>query len=230
MKKKPNSVTIFQHDLPRSISQGLKSEDYLFGDTETDGLLVRRDKLRLVQLMDNENNIFLIRNPNWNSINLKNVFDSTSVVFHHSLFDTTFLAYWMDTYSMADCTKILSKITSPNESSSLAKVLKRELGVTLNNKGKEITTSNWNAPELSTDQIEYACEDVLYLPELKEKLLSKLTMQQHLIYASATSTIRQKIQLEIKGYTDLLQYESDQNTSTYREQWLKHKAEMEKQC
>lgn len=227
-KKTPKSITIYTHDLPKALAHGLGNEKVLWVDTETDGLVVRRDKLRLVQVMDSDDNIYLIRNPDWKSKNLKRGLTNPRTVFHYSLFDLTFLSYWMNIIpSWSGCTKILSKIASPNQPSSLSKALQRELDITIG-KNKQITTSNWNVPELSDDQIEYACEDILYLPELEASLFSKLNDELRAVYRAACNAVYNKVELEVQGYTDLTQYESDPNTIALRNQWLAHKAEMEK--
>ncbi len=228
MKKTAKSINIYTHDIPKALAVGLRTEHNLWGDTETDGLVVRRDRLRLVQLADKDSNIYMIRNPDWKSQNLKDLFNTVRVTFHHAAFDSLFTDYWMDSRPLVGCTKILSKIMYPNQSTSLEKVVLRETGVAMD-KNKDTTKSNWNLPELTAEQIRYACEDVLYLKDTEDSLMKKVEESgQMRYYNNAIDALGGKLYLEARGYTDLLQYEPDSNTVSLRNQWLAHKAEMEK--
>lgn len=68
-------------------------------------------------------------------------------------------------------TQLANAFLSPDFSLSYTNLVDRHLGVTL---GKPQTRSNWLRRPLTEEQIRYACEDVLYLGELKSRLISQL--------------------------------------------------------
>lgn len=228
---KLESVRVFDHDIPDELVDGLLYEQFSV-DTETDGLLYRRDQLRLVQLCyrdyQDKKHAILVRNPNHKSNNLCTVLSMAEVlIFHHAYFDLGFLAFRANIFFSPGlapriyCTKILSKIATPNESSSLDKVLAREFKLELPGKNKEICKSNWNAPQLSQEQIDYACIDIIYLDDLVDHFSGKMTPHQRHVHREAVDAVNHKVNLEVEGFTDLLQYESDPNTSTFRQEWQK---------
>ena len=195
-----------------------------YADTETDGLEARRDKLRLVTLCDADYNVYLIHNPDYLSQNLIRSIDYYNIVFHHAAFDVRHLLWWMgiqfDPYSV-DCTKVMAKATGKYEHSGLNYLVKEILGVDLA-KSKEITLSNWNAKQLSAEQIEYACSDVLYLPELYASLAKTLDKQKRIgANSDAMAMAVGTAYLEIKGFSDTLSYDGVPNEKL-RKLWEKH--------
>jgi ribonuclease D len=221
MKKiEPNSITIFDQDIPtiKIFNKRLSI------DTETDGLEYRRDKLRLVQLCTSNKDIFLIRNPTFQSKNLLKLLQGNFLIFHHAAFDMGFL-YWHLGFtflqSTVECTKTLSKIIRPKSKSGLGSCLKSILNINIP-KDRKITTSNWNNIELTPQQIQYAINDVLYLENLYETMMHYTTNDQYVVYSNSISLITQKTYLEVQGYEDVLEY-SKQPNDKLRKLWLKQK-------
>lgn len=68
-------------------------------------------------------------------------------------------------------TQLANAFVSGDFSLSYTNLVERHLGVTL---GKPQTRSNWLRRPLSDAQIHYACEDVLYLGQLHERLQARL--------------------------------------------------------
>jgi DNA polymerase I-like protein with 3'-5' exonuclease and polymerase domains len=72
------------------------------------------------------------------------------------------------------CTEIASRIVSAGEIShkhSLAAVTQRYLGI---ERDKTLQTSDWSAPELSDEQIQYAVDDVYDLLQLRRLLVNEI--------------------------------------------------------
>lgn len=227
----PKTLRVFDHDIPREVMQEFEWHS-LAVDTETDGLLYRRDALRLLQFSDIDRNVVFVRNPRHTSKNLIHLLQNTdTLIFHHALFDIGFIYWWMGVKFDADdicCTKIASKILNPTESSSLGPVIERNLDRKLEAKNKEVTRSNWNVPELTKDQIDYAYGDVLDLHDLYFKLYELLNGDEYSAYTRGMKALRNKVYNEVEGYTDLLQYEHDKATVALREEWQKRLKEMSK--
>jgi ribonuclease D len=226
--RSPKTLKIFNHDIgEKDVEHILGSTLYINVDTETDGLLYRRDRLRLVQVCTPDGEVYFIRNPTWASKNLRALLEDSGVkiVFHHAYFDLGFLKYWMGVEINPEnvyCTKVMSKILEPTLSSSLGPVRERHLGIRLESKDKSVTKSDWNAPELSKQQVEYAYGDVLNLDTLSHVLWGKLKPHQKLKFSRAMYVVTYKAYNEAEGYTDLDRYEHDENSVIYRDQWDNH--------
>lgn len=96
--------------------------------------------------------------------------------FHHALFDLRFLhaGYGMHASTVV-CTKVLEKILRPGSKEkgfySLAALAKRYLNIDM---PKGYALSDWEAPELTPEQIGYAAEDVKHLDAIFAKQYSTL--------------------------------------------------------
>jgi len=122
------------------------------------------------------------------------------------MFDIKFLYGHLGIRAYPECTKILMKILHPELPSGLGSALRDILGVTID-KG---ITHDWGVPELSDEQIKYACQDVLYLHRLYKKLRETLGVNpKRANYYEAMSTAQGIAELEVEGYTDLFKYEQD---------------------
>ena len=170
MKSKAKSIEIHQGDLPENISFGSS----VAVDTETLGLKPNRDRLCLIQLSAGDGTCHLVQFPNADdekANNLKNLITDTKVtkIFHFARFDVAIIKKNLGIVcAPVYCTKIASRLVRTYTGSHGLKDITRELvGIDLN---KEQQSSDWAVESLSTEQIEYAAADVLYLHEIKKKL------------------------------------------------------------
>ena len=147
-------------------------------DTEAMGLIHGRDRLCLVQICDQDDNVVCIRiGIEQNSApRLKELMENHSVekVFHFARFDVAALAHGLGIkVSPIFCTKIASKIGrtySPRH--GLKEVISELVGVDLD---KHSQSSDWGrVDELTTKQLAYAANDVRYLLNAKQKLKNML--------------------------------------------------------
>lgn len=168
--------TLYKYDIPESF----KAKEISI-DTETTGLNLNRDRLCLIQIMNEEGEVVLVQFPNplyKDSKNLKNLLSSNiKKYFHFARFD---MAMIYKTFNImvknAICTKILSRIVRTyTDKHSLKELCKELIGVSLD---KSEGCSYWAKEELTNSQIEYATLDVLYLPSLYNQLL-KLADQEN---------------------------------------------------
>lgn len=145
--------------------------------------------------------------------NLAKLIEKPDVVkiFHHALFDLKFLYvdYAIRSYSTV-CTKVAEKILHPSMEEkgfySLVGLTKRYLGIDM---AKGYALSDWEAPELSSEQIRYAAEDVEHLDTIfaaQAKLLGRYPELNDAAYR-AFSFLGARVSLEMGyGITDVFGY------------------------
>ncbi len=142
-------------------------------DTETMGLMTKRDRLCVVQLSSGDGNCDVVQIPlgHTDSPNLKKLLADEKVtkLFHFARFDMAALQnHFGVKVGPVYCTKIASKIARTYTDRHGLKDLCRELlGVEIS---KQQQSSDWGTDELSKAQTEYAASDVLHLHDLKRHL------------------------------------------------------------
>lgn len=163
------AVKLYKGDLP----SGLELGSSVAVDTETLGLVPRRDKLCLVQLSSGDGNAHLVQldRTSYDAPNLKALFADPAVtkIFHYARFDVAVIKHYLgvDTAPLY-CTKIASKLTRTyTDRHGLKDLIRELLGIEIN---KQQQSSDWGAHMLSDAQKQYAAQDVIYLHELKARL------------------------------------------------------------
>jgi len=160
---------ILHHDdLPKEVYIGSS----IAIDTETTGLNLVRDRLCLIQICTEHNEIHLIKiNKNSNSPVIFNILcnDKILKIFHFARFDLAVLIKQFNcNISNVYCTKVASKLArTSTDSHSLKTLVFNYLSIDM---PKFEQTSDWGSHELSNAQLEYAATDVLYLHKLKNIL------------------------------------------------------------
>ena len=146
-------------------------------DTETLGLVPRRDRLCVVQLSpgDGSADVIQIAAGQADAPNLVALLKDRKKrkLFHYGRFDIAVLynAFGV-TSTPVFCTKIASRLTRTyTDRHGLKDVTRELLGVELS---KQQQSSDWAAETLSPAQLEYAASDVLHLHALTEKLTDRL--------------------------------------------------------
>ena len=171
---KPKSFKVFEEDLDESTFNFLSNTTALAIDTEAMGLIHGRDRLCLVQICDEENNIACIKINQSQKISprLQTLLENPLIekVFHFARFDVAALASNLNIQvNPIFCTKIASKIGrtySPRH--GLKEVVLELVGIELD---KQAQSSDWGrVDELSEKQLEYAANDVLYLLPARNRL------------------------------------------------------------
>lgn len=168
------NVQMCNEDLDASTLARYLASDAIAIDTETMGLVLGRDRLCLVQLCDPQGFVTTIRiaQNQTEAPNLAQLLTSWDVtkVFHYARFDVAQFSstFGVDTAPIF-CTKIASKLARTYTSSHGLKSLVAELaGVELD---KRAQSSDWgDADNLSSEQYNYAANDVRYLLDIRQKL------------------------------------------------------------
>ena len=163
------TISLHKGDLPEGIDFG----DNVAIDTETLGLVPRRDRLCVVQLSrgDGSAHVVQIAAGQKQAPNLTRLLADPAVtkLFHFARFDIAVLYAAFGTMAAPlYCTKIASKLVRTYTDRHGLKDLARELlGVDLS---KQQQSSDWAADTLSEAQVAYAASDVLYLHALRARL------------------------------------------------------------
>jgi ribonuclease D len=146
-------------------------------DTETLGLVPRRDRLCVVQLSPGDGSADVIqiaagqkRAPNLVAL-LKD--RKRRKLFHYGRFDIAVLFHTFGvTATPVFCTKIASRLTRTyTDRHGLKDVTRELLEIDLS---KQQQSSDWAAETLTQAQLDYAASDVLHLHALTEKLTERL--------------------------------------------------------
>ena len=167
------TIHFYHDDIPPNLDFG----DSIAIDTETQGLILHRDRLCLIQLSAGDGDAHLVQfKPNeYNAPNLKRILSNPKSIkiFHFARFDIASIqAYLGISCSPIFCTRIASRLTRTyTDKHGLKDICAELLGIEIS---KQQQQSDWAAEELSFDQQEYAAADVLYLHRLMKILTERL--------------------------------------------------------
>lgn len=198
-------------DLPGEAIQPADMPQYVGVDTETSGLDWSKDKLGLVQIfLPALNTVFLLHPTEKLPSNLLTLLSSEEwvKVFHFALFDLRFLAArWDIRPSNIRCTKVASKLLSPEQSRhSLADLVASRLDISLS-KDMSVRTSDWTAHDLSVEQLRYAALDAVYLPRLMQALKTELIdRSRYELAQKCFSFIPSQLRADLLGVSELFGY------------------------
>jgi ribonuclease D len=196
------AIKLYRGDLPADVDFGAA----VAIDTETLGLLPRRDKLCLVQLSSGDGNAHLVQldRSSYDAPNLKALLANPQVlkIFHFARFDVAVLRQYLgvDTFPLY-CTKIASRLTRTyTDRHGLKDLVKEMLGIEMN---KQQQSSDWGTHVLNDAQKQYAAQDVVYLHELKARLDQMLEREGRMRLARACfDFIPTRAALDLEGWTE----------------------------
>ncbi|CAN7258089.1 ribonuclease D [Pararhizobium sp. LjRoot238] len=157
-------------------------------DTETLGLIPRRDRLCVVQLSpgDGTADVIQIAKGQKEAPNLVAMLEDPArqKIFHFGRFDIAVLFHTFGvTTTPVFCTKVASRLTRTyTDRHGLKDNLKELLDVDIS---KQQQSSDWAAETLSPAQLEYAASDVLHLHALRDKLTARLIRDGRIEHADA---------------------------------------------
>ena len=175
-------------------------------DTETLGLVPRRDRLCVVQLSpgDGSADVIQIAPGQTAAPNLMTLLEDGSKrkLFHYGRFDIAVLFHTFGvTSTPVFCTKIASRLTRTyTDRHGLKDVTRELLEVDLS---KQQQSSDWGAETLTRAQLDYAASDVLHLHALTEKLTARLVRDGREAHAKACfDFLPTRAKLDLLGWED----------------------------
>ncbi len=157
-----------RYDLP----DGLFFGNLIAVDTETMGLIPRRDRLCVVQLSGGDGHCHVVHlGRDYACPNLKALlaYPYTTKIFHFARFDLAVIQHHLEVVcAPVYCTKLASRLARTNvDRHGLRDLCCDLLGIELS---KQQQMSDWGGEGLTPQQLEYAATDVLHLHALKERL------------------------------------------------------------
>ena len=199
---KTPTIHLYHNDLP----DGLTFTGAVAVDSEAMGLNPHRDRLCVVQLSAGDGVCHLVKFAKGVSQapNLKRLMEDANVVkiFHYARFDIMLLKAALGIHvNPLFCTKIASKLARTyTDGHGYKNVCKELAGVEIS---KEQQSSDWGADTLSEDQLVYAATDVLYLHEVREKLIRMLAREGRLELAQhCFEFLPTRAALDLEGWMD----------------------------
>ena len=167
-------INFYHNDISSDLYNLYKNSSYIAVDTEAMGLIHGRDRLCLVQICNELNltSCIKIELKTSSSPNLQNLFEDEKIlkIFHYARFDVAALKcnLGINTKNIF-CTKIASKLARTyTNKHGLKDLINELLGIELD---KSSQSSDWGSDsDLTSEQIDYAANDVRYLIEAMHKL------------------------------------------------------------
>ncbi len=200
-------INKIKEDITTDIANSFKNSIAI--DTEATGLQIpERDKLSLIQICDENNNVYIIQpnKKNYKTPNLVSVLENDKIlkIGHFLRFDKSALEFFLKckVKNIFD-TKIASKIVRTYTDAHGLKNLVQEFC----NKSidKRQGSSDWNKDidELSDKQLEYAANDVIYLHKIKLELEKMLIREKRIeIFNKCLEFLDTRVELDQKGFKE----------------------------
>ena len=178
-------------------------------DTEATGLQIpERDKLSLIQICDEKDNVFIIQpnKENFKAPNLVSVLENEKIlkIGHFLRFDKNALEFFLKCKlkNIFD-TKIASKIVRTyTDAHGLKNLVQEFCNKSLD---KRQGSSDWNKDinDLTDKQLEYAAGDVIYLHKIKSELEKMLIRENRMnIFNRCLAFLDTRVELDQKGFKE----------------------------
>ena len=196
-----------KEDITSEIAQSIKGSVAI--DTEATGLQIpSRDKLSLIQICDENKNVYIIQpnKKNYNAPNLVTILENENIlkIGHFLRFDKNSLEFFLKCKikNIFD-TKIASKIVRTyTDSHGLKNLVQEFCNKSLD---KRHGSSDWNKDidSLSEKQLEYAANDVIYLHKIKNELESMLLRENRMdLFKNCLNFLDTRVELDQKGFKE----------------------------
>jgi len=196
-----NKIQLYKGDIP----ENLPLSNLLAIDCEFMGLNVRRDPLCLIQICSGNSDAHIVqfKRNNYNAPNLIKILNDENVkkIFHFARSDLAHIKYYLKTdVNNIECTKIQSKLARTfSDNHSLKTLIKEFANVDIS---KQFQTSDFGG-ELSSGQLKYAANDVIYLHKIHEELNKILERENRVkLYKGCLRFLKTRIELDLAEFKD----------------------------
>jgi ribonuclease D len=191
-----NNIKLHKSDLPDDLKLG----NLIAVDGEFMGLNVRRDPLCLIQLCaeNSETHIIQFDRKTYNCPNLIKLLvdENITKIFHYGRADMAHIKYYLktETNNILD-TKIASKLArSYSDNHSLKTLIKEFINIDIS---KQFQSSDFGG-ELSTAQLKYCANDVIYLHKIHEELNKILERENRIeLYQDCLKFLKTRVNLDL---------------------------------
>ena len=194
-----------QGDITKEVANSLKESIAI--DTEATGLQIpERDKLSLIQICDQNGNVYIIQpdRKSYKAPNIVSILENNKIlkIFHFARFDKSALEFFLKCKikNIFD-TKIASKVVRTyTDQHGLKNLVYEFCNKTLD---KRSGSSDWNKDinELSDKQLEYAANDVIFLHKIKSELEKMLKRENRIdLYKNCITFLDTRIALDQSGF------------------------------
>ena len=196
-----------KEDITSEIAKSFKNSIAI--DTEATGLQIpERDKLSLIQICDEKENVYIIQ-PNkktYKAPNLVSVLENDNIlkIGHFLRFDKSALEFFLKCkMKPIFCSKIASRLCRTYSSEHGLKNLVQEFcGKKID---KKYGSSDWNKDldDLSDNQLQYASNDVIYLHKIKQELTKMLSRENRMdLFKKCMNFLETRVELDQKGFKE----------------------------
>ena len=194
-------IKLHKNDLPDDLQLG----NVIAVDGEFMGLNVKRDPLCLIQISSGKNDAHIVQldRNNYNAPNLKAILENENVIkiFHYGRADLAHIKYYLkaQTKNILD-TKIASKLArSYSDNHSLKTLIKEFKNVDIS---KQFQNSDFGG-ELTSAQLKYCANDVIFLHEIHSKLEEILIRENRIdLYKQCLNFLNTRVELDLALFKD----------------------------
>ena len=194
-------IKLYKNDLPDDLKLG----NVLAIDGEFMGLNVRRDPLCLIQISSGNSDAHIIQfdRSTYNAPNLAKILTDESItkIFHYGRADLAHIKYYLkvDTKNILD-TKIASKLArSYSDSHSLKTLIKEFINIDVS---KQFQSSDFGG-DLTSAQLKYCANDVIYLHQIHRKLTDILEREKRIkLYRDSLKFLKTRVDLDLAFFRD----------------------------
>ncbi len=194
-------IKLHKGDLPDDLKLG----NLIAVDGEFMGLNVRRDPLCLIQISTGNSDAHIIQldRSKYDAPNLIKVLadDKITKIFHYGRADIAHIKYYLktETNNILD-TKIASKLArSYSDVHSLKHLIKEFVNVDIS---KQFQSSDFGG-ELSSAQLKYCANDVIYLHKIHEELIKILKRENRIeLYNECLNFLKTRVNLDLALFKD----------------------------
>jgi ribonuclease D len=194
-------IKLHKGDLPEDLNLG----NMIAVDGEFMGLNVKRDPLCLIQLSSGNSDAHIVQldRSNYDAPNLNKILSDNSItkIFHYGRADMAHIQYYLgtETKNILD-TKIASKLArSYSDSHSLKTLIKEFINIDVS---KQFQSSDFGG-ELSSAQLKYCANDVVYLHKIHEEL-NKILLRENRVnlYNDCLKFLKTRVDLDLALFKD----------------------------
>ena len=196
-----NNIQLHKNDLPDDLKLG----NIIAVDGEFMGLNVKRDPLCLIQISSGDSNAHIVQfdRESYQAPNLVKILNNDKItkIFHYGRADLAHIKYYLktETNNILD-TKIASKLArSYSDNHSLKVLIKEFINIDVS---KQFQNSDFGG-DLTTAQLKYCANDVIYLHQIHEELNRILKRENRIeLYKNCLKFLKTRVDLDLAYFKD----------------------------